>query len=70
MCGRAVHPSVEMLDYAHRIREEERLADEYVWAEGKMLKEIADLQEIIDETRKQLKHAQQRLHEYRKRRTA
>ncbi len=37
---------------------------------GVVNKMVADLQEIIDETRKQLKHAQQRLHEYRKRRSA
>lgn len=70
MCGRAVHPTEEMLNYARRMREEERVADEYVFIESKMLKAIDDLQAEITMKRTELKHAQKRLLEYRKRRTA
>lgn len=56
-----------MLDYARRIQHEEREANEYAWAETKMMEKIDALQAEIVLKRKELSHAQKHLHEHRKR---
>ena len=70
MCGRAVHPTGKMLDYASRVRMEEREAEEHEWTETKMREHITVLEGEIVAKRRELKHAQKQLLQHVRRRSA